>query len=173
MKRLLLLLPLLMLFAISLSYAQEIVVEDEIEFADMLSMNSYGQPLDSTVGTLHMAAEAVKDESLHNKVVNVQGVILDVCQKKGCWMVLGTPDTESDFSLENTQMRITFKDYSFFVPTDCSGKFAMVQGVVSVEEIPEDVAKHYAEESKGEDPDAISGPQRVVTMVATNVRILE
>ena len=68
-------------------------------------------------------------------------------------------------------MRVTFKDYSFFVPKDCDGKTVRLQGVVSVEEIPEDLAKHYADESKGESADDISGPQRVVTMTATGVEI--
>ena len=144
-------------------------------FAGLVGLATTAWAQESTPGTFYGEtftasdeaagiARAMEDSTFHNATVQVEGTVLDVCQKKGCWMVVGEGDS---------QMRITFKDYSFFVPTDCSGKQVLVEGVVSVEEIPEDVAKHYAEESEHEDPDAISGPQRVITMVATGVRIAE
>src|SRR3990172_4452094 len=40
--------------------------------------------------------------------IKVHGKITDVCQKKGCWM-------EMEIG-EGKTMRISFKDYSFFVP---------------------------------------------------------
>ena len=107
---------------------------------------------------------AMNDSTLHGKSVIVEGEVFDVCRKKGCWLVV-TDGT--------SQMRVTFKDYGFFVPTDCDGKTVRLQGTVSVEEVPEDLAKHYAEESKSEDPEAISGPQKVITMVAVGVEMEE
>lgn len=109
-------------------------------------------------------SSAMNDSTMHGKDVIVQGEILDVCRKKGCWIVV---------SDGTSQMRVTFKDYGFFVPTDSDGKTVRLQGVVSVEEIPEDMAKHYAEESKLEDPEAITGAQKVITMVASGVQIEE
>ncbi|MCE2504072.1 MAG: DUF4920 domain-containing protein [Chlorobi bacterium] len=153
-QRMIFLLPLLAFGFSVLVTAQEV---DEVSIL-------YGEELDTTMRISHGVSGVVTDTTLHNTTIKVYGTILDVCQKKGCWMVIS--DGQS-------QMRITFKDYGFFVPTDCGGKQARVQGVVSVEEIPEDLAKHYAEESESEDPDAISGPQRVATMVATGVRIEE
>ncbi|MGE3801554.1 MAG: DUF4920 domain-containing protein [Candidatus Kapaibacterium sp.] len=166
MFRLFFLLPLMALSAVHFSLAQEISLEPaiELEMPSNVTFNNYGAELDPDVEGAYGVSEVMADESLYNNVVNVQGTISDVCQKKGCWMVI---------SDGKSQMRITFKDYGFFVPTDCSGKFVTVQGVVSVEEIPEDLAKHYAEESKGENPDEIEGPQRVVTMVATGVRMMD
>lgn len=108
-------------------------------------------------------AEAIDDELRHGSPVLLRGTVADVCQKKGCWVVISDGDR---------QMRVTFKDYGFFLPTDCSGSQALIQGVVAREEISEELARHYAEESKGEDPEAINGPQQVVTMVATAVTIL-
>lgn len=103
--------------------------------------------------------EATTNTEMHNKEILVSGKAVDVCQKKGCWLVV---------SDGTSQMRVTFKDYGFFVPTDISGEVTL-QGVVLAEELSEETAKHYAEESKGEDPDAIEGPQKVITMVATGV----
>jgi len=104
---------------------------------------------------------AMTETERHGTIQLVRGTIVDVCQKRGCWMVV---------SDGTSRMRITFKDYGFFVPTDSDGQNVLVQGIVSVQEIPEDLAKHYAGESAGEDPDEIEGSQQVITMVASGVR---
>ena len=57
------------------------------------------------------------------------------------------------------------------LPTDSFNRTVVIRGVVTVETIDEETAKHYAEESKGEDPEAIDGPQQVVTMVADGVLV--
>ena len=44
----------------------------------------------------------------------------DVCKKKGCWMKVEKSD--------GTLMRVTFKDYGFFVPKDIAGKNVIIEG---------------------------------------------
>lgn len=128
------------------------------------SLTGYYGQWDSTAGTHYSVTSVMTDTALRNREVTVRGTVLDVCRKKGCWLVV-TDGT--------SQMRVTFKDYGFFVPTDCDGRIVSIQGVVSVEEIPEDLAKHYAEESKSEDPEKITGAQTVITMVATGVQMVK
>ena len=41
---------------------------------------------------------------------SVTGKVENVCLKKGCWMTIKNPDGEP--------MRVTFKDYAFFMPMD-------------------------------------------------------
>ena len=53
--------------------------------------------------------------------VKTAGKIIDVCTKKGCWMKLDMGN--------NNAVRVTFKDYGFFVPTDASGE-VIVNGMV-------------------------------------------
>ena len=127
-------------------------------------MAVYGEDFSVSGKELPKVSEVVSDTTMHDREIVLTGMITDVCQKKGCWIVV-TDGTE--------QMRITFKDYGFFVPTDAFDREVVLKGVVSVETIDEETAKHYAEESKDEDPDAIVGPQRVVTMVASGVRMAE
>ncbi|MBK6732010.1 MAG: DUF4920 domain-containing protein [Bacteroidetes bacterium] len=43
----------------------------------------------------------------------VKGTVTSVCQNKGCWMKLDLGNGES--------MRVTFKDYGFFVPKEKQG----------------------------------------------------
>ncbi len=52
--------------------------------------------------------------------IKVKGQVNDVCQMKGCWMTMNVGDGE--------EMRVRFKDYGFFVPKDCNGKTAVLQG---------------------------------------------
>jgi hypothetical protein len=108
--------------------------------------------------------EVVSRPELHvDRTLLVRGRISDVCQKKGCWMVL--TDGES-------QMRVRFADYGFFVPKDSSGKSAYIEGRAVVEEIGEKEARHYEAEAIDGDPSKIRGPQRVVTFTATGVRLV-
>jgi hypothetical protein len=57
--------------------------------------------------------------------VKLTGEVEAVCQKKGCWMNIKGTNGES--------MRVTFKDYAFFMPMDCSGKTAIVEGLAKIE----------------------------------------
>lgn len=108
--------------------------------------------------------DVVNHPELHSdRTLLVKGRIRDVCQKKGCWMML--TDGES-------QMRIRFADYGFFVPKDSSGKDAYVEGRAAVEEITEKVARHYEADASDGDPSKIHGPQRVVSFTATGVRLV-
>lgn len=122
----------------------------------------YGEAFEVPTTPIPSVGTVMGDTTRHGADVILTGTILDVCQKKGCWIVV---------SDGTSQMRVTFRDYSFFLPTDSFNRTVVIRGVVTVETIDEETAKHYAEESKGEDPEAIDGPQQVVTMVADGVLV--
>ena len=122
----------------------------------------YGETFEVPSTPLPTVGAVMADTALHGTDVILTGTIIDVCQKKGCWIVV---------SDGTSQMRVTFRDYSFFLPTDSFNRTAIIRGVVTIETIDEETARHYAEESKGEDPDAIDGPRQVVTMVAGGVLV--
>lgn len=127
------------------------------------STESFGDPISLDRSTAVDVGTVVGSPALHGKPVLVRGSIIDVCTNKGCWMVV-TDGT--------TQMRVTFKDYGFFVPINSKGGTVFLQGVVSDQEVSEEDARHFASESTiGEKPEEIHGPQKVVTMVATGVSI--
>jgi hypothetical protein len=124
----------------------------------------FGAALTLSQDSAVSVSTAIASPELHSRPVLVLGSIADVCQKKGCWMVV---------SDGQAQMRVTFKDYGFFVPMNSSGQQVLIEGVVSEQEISEELAKHYAEESRSENPEDIQGPQKVITMVASAVRIID
>lgn len=74
--------------------------------------------------------------------------IITSCQKKGCWMDVKLAD--------GTPMKVRFKDYGFFVPTEgLEGKHAVIQGR-AVKEVTDVAAlKHYAEDA-GKSPEEIA-----------------
>jgi hypothetical protein len=67
-------------------------------------------------------SEAIKNEDqIKDGYVKVHGTIKSVCKKKGCWFVI--KDTKSQ-----QKIRITSLGYKFFVPKDCEGYSATVEG---------------------------------------------
>ncbi len=95
------------------------------------------------------------------QIITLETEVAQVCQKKGCFFVAN----EDSYSA-----RITFKNYSFFIPTDSQGKRVKLIGTFEVKELTEDQAKHYAEDA-GDDPDSIRGSQKEYAIVATSVMI--
>lgn len=69
--------------------------------------------------------------------VKFMATVDEVCQAKGCWMTLAA----------DQKVRVTFKDYGFFVPKDIQGREVMVEGVAIAGELEESLAQHYAEDA--------------------------
>lgn len=125
---------------------------------------SFGASLTLARPTAVAVSSVVAKPELRDRAVLVEGTIADVCTRKGCWLVV-SDGTE--------QMRVTFKDYGFFVPKDSKGRRVLLEGIVSRKELTEDEARHYAEEAtSGPKPEEITGTQSVLTMEATGVVIL-
>ncbi len=125
------------------------------------TVETFGKPLKGL--TKVDLAELVKSpETYRGKSVRTEGVVSAVCTQKGCWMTLGDPAKS---------VRVTFKDYGFFVPKDIAGARVVVEGVFNVETIPEATAKHYAGETPGGKPDAVKGEQKELSFVASGVEL--
>ena len=97
------------------------------------------------------------------KQVVTEGTIKQVCQKKGCFFMLASGEYSA---------RVTFKDYSFFIPTNSAGKKVKLAATFDVNELSEEKARHYAEDA-GEESENIEGPQFEYSLVATSVKIMD
>ncbi|TDG37171.1 DUF4920 domain-containing protein [Pedobacter changchengzhani] len=71
--------------------------------------------------------------------MKVEGKVVEVCKKKGCFMVLETANGQG--------MRVTFKDYAFFMPKDIVGKTVVLDGIAKKQTISVEKLKHYAEDA--------------------------
>jgi hypothetical protein len=106
----------------------------------------FGEPItaDSAIAIGELAALMGDKKELNIKLT---GEITSVCQKKGCWMEIKNPNGEA--------MRVTFKDYGFFMPKDASGRTAIIQGVAKIEETSIADLKEYSKDA-GNNKEAIN-----------------
>ena len=127
-------------------------------------VRTFGKPL-SIKKALSLQEALQQPTKFENQKVLLEGKINDVCQMKGCWLML---------SGGQRAIRIKFEGYSFFVPKDSRGKKVRAEGRLIQETLSEDMARHYAaEQSTQSDLPEIKGPQRVVTFEAVGVAILD
>ena len=94
-------------------------------------------------------------ESFVGKTVLVEGTVLDVCQKAGCWMEL-----KSD---GDGKIKVKVKDGDIVFPVSAIGSNALVEGTVYKIELTQEEAikyyEHIAEENGSEfDPSTVTGP---------------
>ena len=99
------------------------------------------------------------------KSVRVEGMVVDVCPKRGCWMDLAGTEPGQKLKFKVVDGVMTF-------PMDAKGKYATAEGVVSVKELSlEDsveYAKYQAEETgKTFDPASVTGPTTVIKLDGT------
>ncbi len=79
-------------------------------------------------------------ESLLGKSVVVNTRVAKVCQKKGCFFIA---------QQGALSVRVSFKDYGFFVPTDSGGKEVLLLGELVRKEVSEAEARHFSEDLGG------------------------
>lgn len=130
----------------------------------MAEIGYYGDTI-SVDGALNTSEMLAALEGKDSAMVKVSGEILDVCQKKGCWMKMPLGNDES--------MTVKFKDYAFFVPMNSTGQTATIEGVVKQETYSVAELKHLAEDAgkSQEEIDAITEPEVRYSFMANGVAI--
>ena len=102
----------------------------------------FGSPLDADARPTSLAELLDNPDDYVDTMVRVEARISQVCQKKGCFMIATAGDKA---------VRISFRDYSFFVPTDTGGKTVTLTGTVVERELTEKQAAHFREDAGGSD----------------------
>ena len=105
---------------------------------DSLALNrTYGEtPTLTKPTTLDRAIE--KFPNIADQTILVKGKVIKICQKKGCWMTLQSG---------GKVLRITFKDYSFFVPPNIQNRSALVQGKLIKKSTSQAQRRHFLEDA--------------------------
>jgi hypothetical protein len=110
-------------------------------------------------------AELLANPAKYSKdPVLVEGTIVASCENKGCWMQLAPSADAKD------AIRVTFKDYGFFIPLDAKGKSARAEGVTVVKQHSKKDADHLIGEGAKltRNPD---GTATEVSFVANGVEL--
>lgn len=97
----------------------------------------------------------------------IQGKVIDVCDKKGCWIKMQLAD--------KSVAMVNMKDYGFFVPTALKGKKILVDGQVELATTSVKDLKHYAEDAKKTPAEiaAITEPKDEIKIVANGIRVVK
>jgi hypothetical protein len=131
-----------------------------------LPTGKFGEEInDSDFVSLHQLVSALEEsEEFTGKV---KGEIKEVCSMKGCWMTIDLPNGQT--------MRVTFKDYGFFVPKNSQGYPVIIEGVATKKVTDVATLKHYAEDAgkSQEEIDAITSPKQEYAFEAIGVIIQE
>ena len=120
-------------------------------------------------GQIDLADESIFFSSIEDNlsISKVEGEIIDVCPKKGCWMNVKVADDT---------LFVKFKDYGFFVPTDgVQGKKVYMSGEIFKDTISVARLRHYAEDAKKPESEimSITEPEFMLNMIADGVAIKE
>lgn len=110
------------------------------------------------------------DEALEKfKANKITGPVLlnakidKVCKKKGCWMTIKSKSEE---------LRVTFKDYGFFVPQNIVGKNVLVEGIIKEEKLTLEQTKHFVQDEGG-DPSKVTEAKTDYQFEASGVSLVK
>jgi hypothetical protein len=94
----------------------------------------------------------------------VSAELMESCQSKGCWMDVKLKD--------NSTMKVTFRDYGFFLPVEnLKGRTVVFTGTAKRETISVDDQRHYAKDAGKSDDEiiAITSSKEELRFVADGV----
>ncbi len=125
--------------------------------AAVVAGRAFGEPIKLTEDT-PLDAISTEPAKFSGKTVRTSGVVQAVCQSAGCWMEIGD---------EAKRAHIKMAGHSFFVPKDCAGKHAIIEGTVKGGP-PEDTCGSK-DKCGGEDNGAIAKTE----IIATGVQLID
>ena len=152
------------LLACGIIVAQLAIAGDVIRLSEPVEVTAthetFGAPMPNEVEPISLAELLENAPTTATDAVVVEARVAKVCQKKGCFFIAQDGDTV---------VRVSFKDYGFFVPTDINGRNVTLMGELQRVERSAEEAEHFAEDLGGADADIVPGPQ--FEIVATAVRV--
>jgi len=128
--------------------------------AQTADSETFGSALDETIPEVALKQLVSDSKRYEGSPVRLAVRVSQVCQKMGCFFIAQDGDA---------YMRVSFKDYGFFVPTDISGRRVTLVGEVVGREMTPEEAAHYADDL-GEKSAAIKAGM-IYEIVATSVRV--
>ncbi|MEM6360844.1 MAG: DUF4920 domain-containing protein [Bacteroidota bacterium] len=142
------------------------VTEKEVPVEEVVQLTgNFGDEITED-GVLSPVDLLAKLEGLDSVNLKVESEILATCAMKGCWMNVALNDDE--------HMRVTFKDYGFFVPKEgVEGKKVIFEGYAKKIATDVETLRHFAKDAgkSQEEIDAITEPKDEITFIASGVII--
>ena len=152
-----------LLLACGLLLSAPVIGDDVIRLSDPVESTDtyevFGAPAPEDAKAIELSELLEGGDDYLGQSVLVSTRVAQVCQKKGCFFIAQDGDHVA---------RVSFVDYSFFVPTDISGKTVTLAGELVRVELSPEQAEHFSEDVS-EDGGIQPGPQYEI--VATSVTV--
>ncbi len=131
--------------------------------------HDFGEPLRMAEKDTIALATILADKAAYDgKSVRVSGTVSAVCQKRGCWLRM--VDGEGG---EDVFVKFTCPVEGRLIPMKAVNHRVVVEGQITMAEITEELARHYAED-KGASPEEIAkivGPQKQISIASPAARV--
>ncbi len=104
-------------------------------------------------------------------MVRIEGLIIEVCAKRGCWVYVASDKTDEKIQVKVTDGEIVF-------PMSATGRNGVVEGVVEEVKMSKEqliaYQKHLAEEKgKPFDPASVKEGSRFIRLIGLGAEITE
>lgn len=96
---------------------------------------TFGQIFDYSEAELDLDTLMLHPSKYLGQQLVLKTSIAKVCQKKGCFFIA---------QQNQSMLRVSFKDYSFFIPTDSSGKTVILTGELVEKQVTAAQAAHFS-----------------------------
>jgi hypothetical protein len=151
------------------SFSQEAVGKKSLPAGNAIKGDNYGAAISKVSESKAISVEKLENELKNGKKsenVAVKGLVTDVCEKRGCWLMIKTENGSSFF--------VKMKDYAFFVPTSLKGKNVVLEGNAEKKITSVDDLKHYAKDAKRSkaEIDAITSPKEEIRFIADGIKVV-
>lgn len=121
----------------------------------------HGAPMAADIAPVPLAEVLAAPDAFKDREIVVSGRIAQVCQTKGCWIML----TDGDVAAR------VMTQHKFFLPKDATGN-AIAVGKLTEKELDAEQAAHMSKDS-GPDAEPIAPGSREWRVLATSIRIVD
>lgn len=129
---------------------------------DFTADKAYGAEMPAMGQAVSLKQAIAAKAADENGMTKIEGQITEVCQAKGCWMILVDGDTYA---------RVTFEDYGFFVPIETSMQRSVVYGTLTEHVLTGEQAQHYAQDAGAKSTLEMEGEVKEYSIVARAVQL--
>lgn len=141
-------------------YSQDKVIRLSEPVEKTQTTETFGALFNSELDNIEFKSLISEPAKYVGKTIQTETEISKVCQKKGCFFIA---------QFGQSIMRVSFKDYGFFIPTDSYNKRVQLNGSVIEKQRSEEQAEHFKKDL-GKDNDSIKSGL-VYEFVAESVKI--
>lgn len=128
--------------------------------AETETTETFGSQLDESLPEVSMAILTANPQNYVDQPFQLTTRVAKVCQKKGCFFIAQEGDDI---------LRVSFRDYGFFIPTDSAQKSVTLAGQLSKKTLSEEQAAHFTQDLNDKNTQLKAG--EVYEIVADSIRI--